>query len=638
MKSFVSYRIVFKCILAVGMAFGVAQAAKAQSITLQYRFDSTTPGFNAASPNQLILTAGQAATTYTIDVFATIAGDATHTDTTKFGLKNIKYQGFSSITSGSGAFATGAGVGATTFTGFGAFTGTGTTAPKFADTGSTTDGSTVVTTPDGIVDFGKNLLLSNASQSIANYTFANASGEIEIAQFTFATGTASAGGVTKFFPTEPNTSQAANYTQDGSTPIIPAAFTVGTPLVFTVGAAAGGNNSVLAISPATATLNVLAGGTGKQTLTITNSGTDAGSYTSAFSANLGNASANPATSTVNNGTPVSDVISYTAAARAAGSQAATTDSFTYTITNSASGNTDTQAKGNKVTTFTANVGSATVNSDGTFNAANALTAVVAPSASYAGLSSQVVTPPTATGGARNGQDANGNGGFATILAGTNSSVTTPATVSMNWRLQTAADASGAKNNPNFAPSLRSPTTGLISNPVDLTGITPTGATVGSITPTDPYTLELSYNTSLLPKHGQANAAAVEAGLITNKLIYLVSFNSLLNGGLGQWEPATTENTGNKATAAQQGVNTSFASFVTTTFGAGRTPGSLTASELNSIMGAYGVDTTTSSHEVWAVLNHNSQFAVIPEPSSILLAGLGLVGLVAAGRRGKKKSA
>jgi hypothetical protein len=43
------------------------------------------------------------------------------------------------------------------------------------------------------------------------------------------------------------------------------------------------------------------------------------------------------------------------------------------------------------------------------------------------------------------------------------------------------------------------------------------------------------------------------------------------------------------------------------------------------LGKFGVDTT--NNYVWAVLNHNSSFAVIPEPTSLALLGLGAAGLL-----------
>jgi len=48
------------------------------------------------------------------------------------------------------------------------------------------------------------------------------------------------------------------------------------------------------------------------------------------------------------------------------------------------------------------------------------------------------------------------------------------------------------------------------------------------------------------------------------------------------------------------------------------------------LGKLGVDTT--NNYVWAVLNHNSQFAVIPEPTSLALLGLGAMGLLARRRQ------
>jgi hypothetical protein len=48
------------------------------------------------------------------------------------------------------------------------------------------------------------------------------------------------------------------------------------------------------------------------------------------------------------------------------------------------------------------------------------------------------------------------------------------------------------------------------------------------------------------------------------------------------------------------------------------------------LGTWGVD--IANNTVWAVLDHNSVFAAVPEPGSFVLAGIGLVGLVWASRR------
>ncbi|HRJ72431.1 MAG TPA: PEP-CTERM sorting domain-containing protein [Terrimicrobiaceae bacterium] len=81
-------------------------------------------------------------------------------------------------------------------------------------------------------------------------------------------------------------------------------------------------------------------------------------------------------------------------------------------------------------------------------------------------------------------------------------------------------------------------------------------------------------------------------------------------GTDTWVNAVSGNTGNNASAPQQGYLGSFTNFQIT-YG----------SDLSSYVGAYGVD--DSGDRVWAVLNHNSEFAIIPEPSTWLLIGTGL---------------
>ena len=44
-----------------------------------------------------------------------------------------------------------------------------------------------------------------------------------------------------------------------------------------------------------------------------------------------------------------------------------------------------------------------------------------------------------------------------------------------------------------------------------------------------------------------------------------------------------------------------------------------------VLGDYGVD--TADHTVWAVVNHNSQFAAVPEPSTFVLLGMAAIGLL-----------
>ena len=54
------------------------------------------------------------------------------------------------------------------------------------------------------------------------------------------------------------------------------------------------------------------------------------------------------------------------------------------------------------------------------------------------------------------------------------------------------------------------------------------------------------------------------------------------------------------------------------------------------LGDWGVNTANDT--VWAVLNHNSDFAAVPEPSTFALLGVGFVGLFGFAWRRRKKTA
>jgi hypothetical protein len=225
-------------------------------------------------------------------------------------------------------------------------------------------------------------------------------------------------------------------------------------------------------------------------------------------------------------------------------------------------------------TVTANVGNATADTSGLGKShyGTALTATVAASAKYDGLASQVTTAAGSVLGTQ-----------ATILYGTNASASAQ-TVSMAWRTRTSTEAAATNATP------------LVSDVVSVSGM----ATSGS--QSSPFLLEMTFDPNNL-KYG-ANSLSK---CIANDNIYIVS------NGAGGWENTVLENTG--GTAKYMGLSD---------------PNALSISDTNlsSYLGDYGVWTSASGDYAWAVVNHNSEFAVIPEPSTLGLLVAGFLSLIA----------
>ena len=218
-----------------------------------------------------------------------------------------------------------------------------------------------------------------------------------------------------------------------------------------------------------------------------------------------------------------------------------------------------------------------------------LLASVTSGNSYAGLESGLTA-----------DSANGVlGSTATIVDGTASG---PASVSMAWRGRTTTEKTIADG-------------GLISDVVNVSGLVLSGGGVyhGSLQ-TDMFVLQMNYDpNSLLNIWGETEAQAA-----ANGALYLGYLDLGADGLVG--------GTGLNADHWIRAVDGNF----------GGTPNFIGNHAYNSsyfVLGDYGVDTT--NHVAWAVLDHNSQFGVVPEPGTLGLLVVG--GLCLLGRTLRRKS-
>ena len=166
------------------------------------------------------------------------------------------------------------------------------------------------------------------------------------------------------------------------------------------------------------------------------------------------------------------------------------------------------------------------------------------------------------------------GSTATILAGTNSSGSVQ-TVSMSWR--TKAQSDGAD---------------ISSDIVHLSGMS-----WNDLGKTSPFVLQMDYDSGYLP-----GMTALDDTL------YL----AWLNPNTDQWENAINSNIGTNLGSYHVGA---------------WQDGDMT-------LGDWGVNTV--NHTVWAVLDHNSDFAVTPEPGTLTLLAVGAVGVVGWAWRRRRK--
>jgi len=192
---------------------------------------------------------------------------------------------------------------------------------------------------------------------------------------------------------------------------------------------------------------------------------------------------------------------------------------------------------------------------------------------------------------------------------------------MNWRDRADIEKSTTATSPPIPVA----GFGLVSDIVKLTGMSKSGGgTSGDRTETDVFALQMSYDDTLLP--------GVEATLAAKGSIYLGWLDTDYNGTSGPqatdlWKLAVAGNFGSGSSVFTN-QPMSWTSFVSAH--------SISNTNIGDFLGSWGVD--TANNVVWAVLNHNSQFAVVPEPTTCLLLGCGGLGLVLGWRRRRRTAA
>lgn len=153
--------------------------------------------------------------------------------------------------------------------------------------------------------------------------------------------------------------------------------------------------------------------------------------------------------------------------------------------------------------------------------------------------------------------------------------------------------------------------------VDTSARIAAGATATSLTLTTSFSATSAAANDEIRRSDVYAFAGTDDSLFVMELSYASTQEGSYLGWLDgdEWVNATAGNSDNNATDDMLNYQGSFADFQLE-YG----------NSLSSYVGAYGVDISGGVTTTWAVLNHNSDFSVIPEPGTIALLATGLAAL------------
>ena len=213
--------------------------------------------------------------------------------------------------------------------------------------------------------------------------------------------------------------------------------------------------------------------------------------------------------------------------------------------------------------------------------------------------------------------ADGFGSTLTILAGIASANTT---VDIKVRKANDNEVFGYSTVPPMNDS--GGYASVLSDIYDITGIAATGPAVDGKTPTDAFAIQLTYEGGSYIEdyvYEWGNTASwTEADIVTHGEIQVAFFNTSTatykDDDLGNFTPGTT---------VVENFSGSYSDFVSAQ--------GFVEADLADYVGSWGVDQT--NNHVWAIVDHNTEFAVIPEPqSAVIFAAAGMTLLARRRRR------